>query len=96
MFPGSKLRSHLLCCAYRSPSRLPSQFYECLTAQCDRGALRCNQVITIIGDLNCNTLNPSLSQTKALLNFCNDLGFDQLVLEPTRITSESEARCYFD
>ncbi len=45
--------------------------------------------IVIMGDLNCNLLNNSSVDAKALLDTCNELNLSQIIEEPTRITAQS-------
>ena len=47
--------------------------------------------IVIMGDLNCNLLNNSSVDAKALLNTCNELNLSQIIEEPTRITAQTRS-----
>ena len=48
------------------------------------------QIVTM-GDLNCNLLNNSSIDAKALLDTCNDLNLSQIIEEPTRITTQTRS-----
>ena len=45
--------------------------------------------VTVVGDLNCNLLNPLLSSSKALNKLCKDFGLENVVCSPTRVTESS-------
>ena len=81
----------LFCCIYRSPSSLPSRFYDKLLSECDKGILSCHQGLMIVGDFNSDISNPSLTQTKLLNLFCTSLGLTHLILQTTRITETSNS-----
>lgn len=89
LFPGSKKRSMLLCCTYKSPSTASCEFYDNLLSECDKGLISKSQNLTILGDLNSDLLDPDLPQTKLLNSFCNHLDLSHLVTSATRVTSES-------
>ena len=72
--------------SYCPPSQ--SNFFDNLLTVCNL-ALAANKQIAIMGDLNCNLLTPSLSNTKLLFSFCRQLKLTELVCTPTRITSDS-------
>ena len=84
VFPLSVRRSMLFGCVYRSPSSF--QFFDNLLNQCEfiQYSQKCKRM-SIIGDLNCDLLRPSLSQTKLFQHFCDSMQFVQLVNEPTRV-----------
>ena len=70
--PGSHNRPMYVhvCCAYRPPSA-DSVFFDMLSAQCE--ATVSSKRFTILGDLNCDLLNPNLSRVKLLVDFCRDI-----------------------
>ena len=47
--------------------------------------------IVIMGDLNCNLLNNSSVDAKALLDTCNELNLSLIIEEPTRITAQTRS-----
>ncbi len=47
--------------------------------------------IVIMGDRNCNLLNNSSVDAKALLDTCNELNLSQIIEEPTRITAQTRS-----
>ena len=50
--------------------------------------------ISIMVDLNCNLLNKSSANAKALLDNCNGLNLGQIIEEPTRITAQTISVIY--
>ena len=47
--------------------------------------------IIILGDLNCNLLNPTSYEAKVLLDTCSELHLTQLIKDPTRITPQTSS-----
>ena len=86
IYPRSK-RSMLICSTYRPPSQ--NDFFQHLLAECDMGLNNRNdQHLCILGDLNCDILQPNLLQTRALKLFCEQLYMINLVDCPTLITKK--------
>lgn len=84
IFPKSVNRSMVLCCTYRSPSTSPLVYFDHLHSERDSAILlqrgkSCR--LTIIGNLNCDVLDSTLSQTKILWQFCRT----RLISEPTSV-----------
>ena len=47
--------------------------------------------ILIMGDLNCNLLNDSRVDAKALLDTCNDLNLSHVIQKPTKIATQTRS-----
>ena len=54
-------------------------------------ALLLGKKIIILGDLNCNLLNPTSYEAKVLLDTCSELHLTQLIKDPTRITPQTSS-----
>ena len=88
-----KLRRNLPCliiCAYRAPDKPIAPFIDYLD-DVTREVLRSGKQIVIVGDLNCDYLNNSSPQTKALKEFLDVYKLTQLIHEPTRSTFTSQS-----
>ena len=82
-----KLKSFLLCTAYRPPDTpislldgLGSVLMDCLLPGLE---------VILLGDLNCNLMD-SCASGRALLDFCAEFNLTQLVKGPTRVTETSQ------
>jgi hypothetical protein len=83
-------KSFIVCVAYRPPDSQVSCVREELKPRCIEALLIGKQVV-IMGDLNCNLLNPSCAEAKVLTDTFYELNMTQLVKDPTRITSHSRS-----
>ena len=54
-------------------------------------ALSHNKPVFILGDLNCNLLNPTDSGSTALKAFCSLFNLTQLISNPTRVTQSTKS-----
>ena len=81
-------KSFIICAAYRPPDSQVTCIREELKPSCIEALLKGKQVV-VMGDLNCNLLNPGCSEAKALIDTCSELKMTQLVKDPTRITPHS-------
>ena len=79
-----KTSSFLISCIYRPPNS-PVSLWDDINLSIE-GALDTNKIIIILGDLNENLLNDSLSNLKNI-NFINNL--ENIITEPTRISQDS-------
>jgi hypothetical protein len=85
-----KNKSIIVCVTYKPPNcpvaciknELKPMFIEAFMMQSQ---------IVIMGDLNCNLLNNSSVDAKALLGTCNELNLSQIIEEPTRITAQTRS-----
>ena len=78
----------MVVCVYRAPNfpyAVISDYLDDLTHK----SLRERKQIIILGDLNADYLNNSLSQTRALKDFIEVNQLEQLITEPTRTTETS-------
>jgi hypothetical protein len=82
-----KLKSFLLCAAYRPPDT-PIGFLDDLGNALIDCLLPGLEVI-LVGDLNCNLMDSCVSG-RALSDFCVEFNLTQLVKEPTRVTDTSQ------
>ena len=80
----------LIICAYRAPDKPIAPFIDYLD-DVTREVLRSGKQIVIVGDLNCDYLNNSSPQTKALKEFLDVYKLTQLIHEPTRSTFTSQS-----
>ncbi len=83
-------KSFIVCVAYRPPDSQVSCIREELKPRCIEALLMGKQVV-IMGDLNCNLLNPSCVEAKVLTDTFSELNMTQLIKDPTRITSHSRS-----
>lgn len=82
------LRSFLVCTTYRPPGTPTMSFDTDLGGSLISASLL-NRPICILGDMNCNLLQPDLLDSQALTNFCHAYNLTQFVTEPTRITDST-------
>lgn len=78
-------KSFIICTVYRPPTTSLNCFDEDLGGTVI-SALSLNKDIYILGDLNCNVLNPNDIASQTLLNFCTAFNLTQMIKKPTRIT----------
>ena len=78
-------RDILLAVAYHPPA--PNIFHDIVMSI--ENSLMENKEVIIIGDLNCNMLT-SNSLSGNLQQFLEEYGFSQLIMDPTRVTSDSQ------
>ena len=83
-----KLRSMLLCVAYR-PDYCPLPSFVNNFMDKYTQALTFGKDILVGGDLNCDMLKPHSPQANALLDLCNSVNLNRLIKEPTRVTENS-------
>ena len=83
-------KSFIICDAYRLPDSQVTCIREELKPRCIEALLKGKQVV-VMGDLNCNLLNPSCLEAKVLIDTCSELKMTQLVKDPTRINSHSRS-----
>ena len=76
------LRSLVICTVYRPPDVPVRCFDTDLTPSFIAASLH-NKPIHILGDLNCNLLNPENPDSGALLEFCHLYNLSQMVKAPT-------------
>ena len=81
-------KSFIICTVYRPPTTSLNCFDEELSGTII-SALSVNKDIYILGDLNCNVLNPNDAASQTLINFCTAFNLTQMVKQPTRITETS-------
>ena len=81
-----KFKSIIICVTYR-PDDSPLSSFEELLKPCYIQALTLDKPITILGDLNCDGLNETCTEFKALENFYTDMNLKQPITKPTRITA---------
>ena len=84
-----KLRSLLVCIAYRPPEiGLACLVHELMPNYIE--ALSLNMNIILTGDLNCDLLTTN-TRGEALRSFCASVNATQLIDEPTRVTKASRS-----
>ena len=83
------LKSIIICTTYRPPDTPVSCFNTDLTPSLITASLL-DKMIYILGDLNCNLLNSSCPDSRALTNFCLTYNLSQMVTSPTRVTNLTE------
>lgn len=83
------LRSFVICTVYRPPDVPVRCFDTDLTPTFIAASLH-NKPIHILGDLNCNLLNPDNPDSGALLEFCRLYNLSQMVKTPTRVTASTK------
>lgn len=79
----------MLCVAY-PPDDTPLSFFEDTLKPIYTQALLLNKPIIILGDLNCNGLDSSCHEYAAINSFTREMNLQQLIKEPTRITTTTE------
>ena len=85
------LRSFLVCTVYRPPHSSLSLTFEEELNNSLISALSHNKPVFILGDLNCNLLNPTDSGSTALKAFCSLFNLTQLISKPTRVTQSTKS-----
>ena len=80
-----KLKSTIICMTYRPDDSPLSSFEEVLKPSYIR-ALLLDKSITILGDLNCDGLQKTGTEYRALEKFYMDMNLKELITKPTRIT----------
>ena len=85
------LHSFLVCTVYRPPHSSPSLTFEDELNYSLICALTHNKPVFILGDLNCNLLNPTDSGSTALKAFCSLFNLTQLISKPTRVTQSTKS-----
>ena len=82
-----KLRSIIVCVAYRPPNCPVTCFMDDLAPNYLQ-ALTHGKDVFLLGDLNCNMLK-DIPESRALREFCTCLNLSQLITSPTRVTERS-------
>ena len=77
--------SFIICVAYRPSDSQVTCIREELKPRCIEALLKGKQVV-VMGDLNCNLLNPSCLEAKVLIDICSELKMTQLAKDPTQIS----------
>ena len=85
----NKMKSLVVCVTYRPDDSPVSSFEEILKPNYIQ-AILLNKPIVILGDLNCDGLKPSSTESRALQCFSDELNLSQLIKSPTRITETTE------
>ena len=83
-----KLRSMLLCVAYR-PDYCPLPCFVNNFMDKYTQALTFVKDILVAGELVCDMLKPRSPEANALLDLCNSVNLTQLIKEPTRVTENA-------
>ena len=82
-------KSIVICTVYRPPNCdlncFDVEFSDALVS-----ALSLNHDVYVMGDLNCNLLNPQDNGSQAVTYFCSIFNLTQVIKQPTRITVSSE------
>ena len=76
-------KSFIICVAYRPRDSQVTCIREELKPRCIEALLKGKQVV-VMGDLNCNLLNPGCSEAKVLIDTCSELKMTQLVKYPIK------------
>ena len=85
----NKYKSFIVCTAYRPPD-CPLDCFDQELSESLISALTPGKDIFILGDLNCNVLDISDGNARALLDFCSTFNLTQVIKQPTRRTDLSE------
>ena len=85
-----KLKSLLVCVAYKPPSCSTICFEDDFMPNYTR-ALSQNMDIVVCGDLNCNMMNKECAEAQVLNKLCLTMNLTQLITEPTRVTASSQS-----
>ena len=84
-----RCKSIVICTVYRPPNSdlncFDAEFSDAVIS-----ALSLNHDVHVLGDLNCNLLNPQHHGSLAVMNFCSIFNLTQVIKQPTRITETSE------
>ena len=78
-----RCKSIVICTVYRPPNSdlncFDAEFSDALIS-----ALSLNHDVYVLGDLNCNLLNPQDHGSLAVMNFCSIFNLTQVIKQPTR------------
>ena len=85
----NKYKSFIVCTAYRPPD-CPLDCFDQELSESFISALTLGKDIFILGDLNCNVLDISDGNARALMDFCSTFNLTQVIKQPTRRTDLSE------
>lgn len=85
----NKYKSFIVCTAYRPPD-CPLDCFDQELSESLISALTLSKDIFILGDLNCNVLDISDGNARALLDFYSTFNLTQVIKQPTRCTDLSE------
>lgn len=84
-----RCKSIVICTVYRPPNSdlncFDAEFGDALIS-----ALSLNHDVYVLGDPNCNLLNPQDHGSLSVMNFCSICNLTQVIKQPTRITETSE------
>ena len=86
----NKNKSLIVCATYRPPDCTVSSVRDDLKPKFIEALLLGKEII-ILGDLNCNLLDPTSYEAKVLLDTCSELHLTQLIKDPTRITPQTSS-----
>ena len=84
------MKSLVLCVTYCTDDSPLSSFEEILKPNYTQ-AMLLNKPIVILGDLNCDGLKPSCTESRALQRFSDEFNLSQLIKSPTRIKDTTES-----
>lgn len=84
------LKSFLVSTTYRPPN-VPITCINTDLSTSLVAALLYNNPVYILGDLNCNLLDPNIPESQTLIEFCQSFNLSQVVTKPTRLTDKSES-----
>ena len=85
----NKYKSFIVCTAYRPPD-CPLDCFDQELSESFISASKLGKDIFILGDLNCNVLDISDGNARALMDFCSTFSLTQVIKQPTRRTDLSE------
>jgi hypothetical protein len=85
----NKCKSFVLCVAYRPPNSPPSLLVVFLMPNVISALSKCKD-LRILGDLNCDMLQQSKPESRALLEVCSSLNLYQIITTPTRVTENTQ------
>ena len=85
----NKYKSFIVCTTYRPPD-CPLDCSDQELSESFISALTLGKNIFILGDLNCNVLDVSDVNARALMDFCSTFNLTQVIKQPTRRTDLSE------
>ena len=83
---NGKYKPFILTSIYRPPGKPVSYFNDLGSLF---GRLESQNIIIIMGDINCDLNTPSDNDTKHLRNILNSFGYSQLIKDPTRTTKKT-------
>ena len=85
----NKYKSFIVCTAY-SPPDCPLDCFDQELSESFISALTLGKDVFILGDLNCNVLDISDGNARALVDFSSTFNLTQVIKQPTRRTDLSE------